>query len=170
MSVKIRLTILGFWFGVMAFFSFAVAPTAFAVLSSPQLAGAIVSRTLNVVEYIGMALGLILLGIAAATASRRSKVQLAEQLLLALMTLSMVVSHFIVSARLHQIRSEMGDRLSTLSSGDAIRMTFDMLHQFSVGLTAFNMAATVILIVTLLWQRSAARKEPSNRTELLTPL
>jgi hypothetical protein len=169
MSVKIRLTILGFWFGVMTFFSFAVAPSAFAVLSSP-LAGAIVSRTLGVVEYIGMSVGLILLGIAAATASRRSKVQLAEQLLLALMTLSMVVSHFIVSARLHQIRSEMGDRLATLPSGDATRMTFDMMHQFSVGLTAFNMAATLILIGTLLWRRSATRKEPSKRTELLTPL
>lgn len=170
MSVKIRLTILGFWFGVMALFSFAVAPAAFSVLPSQALAGAVVSRTLTVVEYTGMAVGLVLLGISAATSSRQSKVRLAEQLLLALMTLSMVVSYFIVSSRLHSIRSEMGERLASLPPGDATRMTFDIMHQFSVGLTAFNMAATLILIGTLLWRRSAQRKEASDRTEpLITP-
>ncbi|MBX3280027.1 MAG: DUF4149 domain-containing protein [Acidobacteria bacterium] len=169
MSVKVRLTILGFWFGVLALFSFAVAPAAFSVLPSQGLAGAVVSRTLTVVEYTGMVVGLVLLGISAAT-SRHSKARLAEQLLLALMTLSMVVSYFIVSSRLHSIRSEMGDRLASLPPGDATRMTFDVMHQFSVGLTAFNMAATLILIGTLLWRRSAPRKEVSDRTEpLITP-
>jgi hypothetical protein len=47
MLAKIRLTLLGLWLGAMAFFSFVVAPSAFAVLPQQQMAGALVSRTLG---------------------------------------------------------------------------------------------------------------------------
>ena len=54
---KTRLTILGLWLGAMAFFSFVVAPSAFAVLQQQQLAGALVSRTLGALEIIGIIAG-----------------------------------------------------------------------------------------------------------------
>src|SRR5215208_8396394 len=53
--------LLGGWLGAMCFFSFAVAPSAFAVLPSRHLAGQIVASTITKVEWLGLILGLLLL-------------------------------------------------------------------------------------------------------------
>jgi hypothetical protein len=167
MALKIRLTILGFWFGAMTTFSAVVAPAAFAVLPSQILAGSLVSRTLSMVEYIGIAVGLILIAIASASV-KQSKLRISEQLLLAVMTLSMVISHFVISARLHEIRLQTGNRLETMPATDPLRVDFQMLHQFSVGLMAFNMTATLILIFVLTWRSSSSPKAVRvPKTELL---
>lgn len=57
----IRRLLLILWLGGACFFSFAVAPSAFAVLPSREIAGAIVSRSLSIVNYSGLVVGLILL-------------------------------------------------------------------------------------------------------------
>src|SRR5437762_13100704 len=72
MAQKIRLALLGLWIGAMSFFSFFVAPSAFAVLPSHQ-AGAVVSRTLAGLEALGLALGVIILMIALAAPLSRGK-------------------------------------------------------------------------------------------------
>ena len=46
----VRLLLLGLWLGAAMFFSFAVAPSAFAVLPARELAGAIVTRTIGIVR------------------------------------------------------------------------------------------------------------------------
>jgi hypothetical protein len=43
----IRILLLGLWLGAACFFSFAVAPSAFGVLPSRELAGLVVNRTLR---------------------------------------------------------------------------------------------------------------------------
>src|SRR5215510_3440864 len=109
MLVKIRLALLSLWLGAMAFFSFVVAPSAFAVLPQQQLAGALVSKTLGALEIIGIIFGAMLILIRIFSRERSGKASFYELIALLLMTISMLVSHFIVSRRMHQMRAKFGE-------------------------------------------------------------
>ncbi|HZF38064.1 MAG TPA: DUF4149 domain-containing protein [Blastocatellia bacterium] len=146
-SQNIRLAILGLWLGAMAFFSFVVAPGAFAVLPQQQLAGSLVSRTLGVLEIIGILIGALLIAILIFS-SERSKASLYELIALALMTASMLVSHFVISNRLHQMRVSLGE-IAQLAANDPARLEFDRLHQYSVWLMGFDILGAIALIVYL---------------------
>jgi hypothetical protein len=147
MLVKIRLALLGLWLGAMAFFSFVVAPGAFAVLPNQQLAGSMVSRTLGVLEIIGISIGALLIAFLI-FARERDRAFLYELIALALMTASMLVSHFFVSGRLHQMRVSLGE-IALLAANDPARLEFDRLHQYSVWLMGFNILGAIALIVYL---------------------
>lgn len=149
MSQNIRIALLSFWLGVMAFFSFVVAPAAFSVLPTQHLAGQVVSRTLGVVEIIGIVVGVILLLIWLAARGRRGKPYFFELITVVLMTVAMGVSR-IVSGWMHDLRLQAGEGLYALPMSDPIRSSFDQLHKFSVGLTGFAMLAAAVLIVRLI--------------------
>ena len=146
-SQKIRLAILGLWLGAMAFFSFVVAPSAFAALGQQQLAGALVSRTLGVLEIIGIITGAMLIVILVLS-RERDRAFLYELIALALMTVSMLVSHFVVSRRMHELRVSLGE-IAQLAANDLARVEFDRLHQYSVWLMGFNILGAIALIVYL---------------------
>jgi hypothetical protein len=146
-SQKFRLAILGLWLGAMAFFSFVVAPSAFAVLPSQHLAGAVVSRTLGILEIIGMIIGALLIVILVLS-RERDKAFLYELIALALMTVSMFVSRFVVSSRLHELRVSLGE-IAQLAANDPARVEFDRLHQYSVWLMGFDILGAIALIVYL---------------------
>jgi hypothetical protein len=150
---RTRLAILALWLGIMAYFSLVVAPIAFAVLGDPRLAGNIVSRNLAVTEGVGIVLGLILLTITlrqVASGGRAGRFDQANLAILIGMTAMMVVSKFLVSARLHQIRIEYGERLASLAATDPVRTSFNSLHQVSVWLMGLTMIGAVIMVVRLI--------------------
>jgi len=144
---KTRLAILGLWLGAMAFFSFVVAPSAFAVLQQQQLAGALVSRTLGALEIIGIIAGALLIAILFIS-RERDRAFLYELIALALMTASMLVSHFVVSRRMHELRMRLGE-IAQLAANDPARVEFDRLHQYSVWLMGFDILGAIALIVYL---------------------
>ena len=144
---KTRLAILGLWLGAMAFFSFVVAPSAFAVLRQQQLAGALVSRTLGALEIIGIIAGALLIALLFFS-RERDRAFLYELIALALMTASMLVSHFVVSRRMHELRMSLGE-ITQLAASDPARVEFDRLHQYSVWLMGFNILGAIALIVYL---------------------
>ena len=164
MLQRVRIALLGVWLGLMALFSFVVAPAAFAALPS-HLAGELVSRVLSSVEIAGILIGVILLICLASEALKQRRVAaLGEGILLALMTLSALVSRFVVSARLHAIRLLTGESIASLPSGDPVRSTFDTLHQTSVGLMGFNLLAAIVLLAILVSRvrRRGSAIPPSN--------
>jgi hypothetical protein len=135
------------WLGAMAFFSFVVAPSAFTALPTQQLAGSLVSKTLGALEIIGIIIGLLLMAILILS-MERSRTFLYELIALMLMTASMLVSHFFVSNRLHQMRISLGE-IAQLAANDPSRLEFDRLHQYSVWLMGFDMLGAIALIVYL---------------------
>jgi Domain of unknown function (DUF4149) len=145
---NIRLAVLSLWLGAMAFFSFVVAPAAFAVLPQQQLAGALVSRTLGILEITGMIIGGLLIVILIFSRERAGKASFYELIALVLMTVSMVVSHFIVSKRMHEMRVSFGE-IALLAAGDPTRIAFDRLHQYSVWLMGFDILGAIALIIYL---------------------
>jgi hypothetical protein len=146
-SRNTRLALLGLWLGAMAFFSFVVAPGAFATLPTQQLAGSLVSATLGKLEIIGIIIGLLLMAILILS-RERDKAFLYELIALGLMTTSMLVSHFFISNRLHQMRVSLGE-VAQLAATDPARLEFDRLHQYSVWLMGFNILGAIALVVYL---------------------
>jgi lipoprotein signal peptidase len=144
---RFRLAILGLWLGAMTFFSFVVAPAAFSALPQQQLAGALVSRTLGALEVIGVAIGGLLL-LFLIFSKERGKGALFELVTVALMTISSLISRFVVSSRMHEMRTRFGE-IAQLAVGDPARVAFDRLHQYSVWLMGFNIIAAIALIVIL---------------------
>src|SRR2546428_12561217 len=148
MSAKIRLALLSLWLGAMVFFSFVVAPAAFAVLPQQQLAGALVSRTLGALEIGGAIIGALLIAILIFSGERDGKASFYELIALALMTVSMLASHFVVSRRMHGLRVSLGE-IAQLAANDPARLEFDRLHQYSVWLMGFDILGAIAPIVYL---------------------
>lgn len=153
--------VLGLWFGAMVFFSAAVAPSAFGVLPTRALAGALVNSVLGKLEWWGLACGLLLTGLQGFQLWRGGRLGTwkgrALMALPLLMTLNVALSKFVVSARLAALRAGLGGEIEHLSPDDPIRLTFAAWHQYSVGLTAFNiLAALTLAILYRVWSPPAA--------------
>jgi hypothetical protein len=151
MMAKLRLAIVSLWLGLMLMFSVGVAPAAFSVLKDQQRkAGDIVNLALGGTEIAGIICGVILLLLLFVSKEPRSKLFNVEALLLGLMTLSMLVSKFVVSAKLHAMRAEFGEALQTMAATEPAKVAFNHLHQYSVWLMSFAMLAALVLIVLLI--------------------
>ncbi|OYT73795.1 MAG: hypothetical protein CFK52_00090 [Chloracidobacterium sp. CP2_5A] len=153
--------VLSLWLGAMVFFSAAVAPSAFGVLPTRALAGALVNSVLGKLEWWGLTCGLLLIGLqwlqllrAGRLASWKGGLLLA---LPAMMTLNVALSKLVVSARLSALRAGLGGEIEKLPLDDPIRLTFAAWHQYSVWLMAFNiLAAAALVILCRVWLRPAA--------------
>lgn len=156
MNQKTRIALLSCWLGVMAFFSFVVAPAAFKVLPTQHLAGQIVSRTLGVTEIVGLIIGGVLLVLLLAARGRKTKAFQFELTVVALMTAAMAMSK-VVSGWMHDLRLQAGEGLYALPMSDPIRSSFDQFHKYSVGLTGFAMLGAIVLIVILVRRTDGAR-------------
>jgi hypothetical protein len=107
---NIRLLLIGLWLGAAIFF-IAVAQSSFAVLPSRELAGAVVSRTLMIINLSGLAIGLILL---ATSFIKRLNIApfwiWTERLLLVLLTAACAVGQFVIALWLQFVRAQMGGK------------------------------------------------------------
>ena len=137
---------IGLWLGAACFFSFAVAPSAFAVLPSRDLAGSVVSRTLAIVNFSGIAIGLILL---LTTLVRRLDLKplwlWTERFLLLIMTAACAVGQFVISIWLASVRAQAGKPMEEVALDDPLRIQFDNLHQYSVWVLMTAMIAALIV-------------------------
>ena len=144
--------LLAVWIGSMIFFSFAVAPTAFAVLNDRELAGRIVTATISRVEWIGIVAGPLLLLIQA-TAWRGSApggaAKVIRGLLLVLMTAMAALSKFWISAKMASLRVQMGG-IENVPADNPLRVEFNFLHQFSTSAMAVALlAGFAVLFLTV---------------------
>jgi Domain of unknown function (DUF4149) len=126
---------LGTWVGSIFYFSAAVAPGAFRVLPSQDLAG-LVEFTLRRLHTLGVAAGILFLLASAALAvsasgSRRSV--LLPTIGVAIMVVLTVISQHVVIRRMMELRREMGSVAAT-PVNSPLRVEFDRLHGVSVKL------------------------------------
>ena len=153
MTQRVGLTLLSSWLGAAAFFSFALAPSAFAVLPTQHLAGQVVSRTLGIVEIAGIVVGGILLLSSFLSRGRRGKAFIFDLVALAIIVVAMIASRS-VSGRMHSLRVSAGEALYSLPASDPVRAAFDQLHHYSVGLMGLAMVVALVLIIRLLVGKS----------------
>ena len=140
-----RILLLGLWLGAACFLSFAVAPSAFAVLPSRESAGAIVNRTLSVVNYSGIIIGLILLASSFIPQPNFNRVWLwIERFLLLVTTVACAFGQFFIGWKLQNLHEQIGRPLEELALDDPLRIAFNDLHGQSVTTLSVAMIAAII--------------------------
>jgi hypothetical protein len=145
----------GAWLGAMVFLSFAVAPTAFAMIESRHQAAEIVAVMLNVLYLSGYILGPALVLVSVLTRPfARPRLWGARTILLVLMTVSTVISREFVGQKLLSLRRAMGTMIEKIPADDPLRLLFRQWHQVSVLLMLFGIAAALLVLVLLYWEGS----------------
>ena len=149
----IEILLVGGWLGSMMFFSFAVAPSAFAVLPTREMAGMVVTSSIGKIEVLGMVCGamLLLIHFSKWRVSHSSvSIKTLHALLLLLMIASAALSRFWVSPAMVSLRAQMGGRIDDFPLSDPLRLQFNDLHQYSVGLmSAAMLSGLVVLFFTV---------------------
>ncbi|HSK65032.1 MAG TPA: DUF4149 domain-containing protein [Pyrinomonadaceae bacterium] len=148
--------LLAVWFGAAVFFSLVVAPAAFGVLrlyglpNVNEIAGAIVSRSLSVVNVAGFVIALLL---AVTIFARRDIIGrrgfIAEGICLAVIALTTVLGHWVIAARMRAIRATMILPIDQLTPDDARRVAFNSLHGYSVVMLSLAMIAALVALVLM---------------------
>lgn len=130
--------LLGGWVGSWALFGLVIAPTAFRVLPSAEVAGTFVAPVLTALHLYGAAAGLALALLALALHRGRLRVVLPL-----LLTAACLCSQFGVSAPMDEIRAAaFGPQGS-----EAIAERFGVLHRVSVAIFLAVSAGTLWLLV-----------------------
>ncbi|MDQ6788902.1 MAG: DUF4149 domain-containing protein [Acidobacteriota bacterium] len=141
----IRRLLLILWLGAACFFSFAVAPSAFSILPSREIAGAMVSQTLAIVNYSGLIIGLILLASAFVGQINVNRFRLwTERVVLLVLTLACAAGQFVIALWLSVIKSQIGRPIDEVALDDPLRIQFNNFHQYSVWALAAAMIAALI--------------------------
>ncbi len=145
-----RLLLLAMWLGAAVFFSFAVAPGAFAVLPARELAGAIVNRLIAVVNVGGFIIGLILLATALVKrGAARGRARVFEVIALAALALATGIGQWVIAARMATMRAAMGRPVDALAANDPLRVAFNSLHGYSVAAMTVGMMAALVAFVLI---------------------
>jgi hypothetical protein len=151
-----RMVLLAMWFGAAVFFSFVVAPAAFGVLrlyglaNTSEIAGAIVSRSLSVVNVAGFVIALLL---AVTIFARRDLIGrkgfLAEGICLGVIALTTALGHWFIAARMRALKATMLLPIDQLTQDDARRVAFNSLHGYSVIVLTIAMIAALVALVLM---------------------
>jgi hypothetical protein len=124
---------LGTWVGSIFYFSAAVAPGAFRILSNQDQAGALVQFTLGRLHTLGVVAGLLYLFASIGLAQSFKGLVRPAAIGVVLMILLTITSQNFVMRRMLALRTEMGSVMATPAS-DPLRAEFDRLHGISVKL------------------------------------
>ncbi|MGH9713228.1 MAG: DUF4149 domain-containing protein [Candidatus Acidiferrales bacterium] len=132
----IQIFALGTWVGSIFYFSAAVAPGAFRVLPSQDLAGLLVEFTLRRLHTLGVVAALVFLfasAVLAMSAKTSGRSLILPSAGVAVMLVLTVVSQQMVIRRMMNLRREMVSVVAT-PPDNPLRVEFDRLHRVSVQL------------------------------------
>ncbi len=158
---NIRTFVVGLWIGAAVFFSFAVAPSVFSVLNSREMAGAVVNRTIEILNLSGLVIALVLFATSFAFRQRAGRVRVwSERLLLIVLAGACAFGQFYVAAQIQNIRGQLGRPIDEIAIDNPLRVAFNNLHETSV--TVLSIAMISGLIIFFLLAQRANKTE--NRT------
>lgn len=156
---NIRLLLISLWLGASVFF-IGVAQTAFAVLPERELAGAIVGRTLAILNYSGLVIALILLAMTLIGQKNVNKLWLwIERFALVILAAACAVGQFVIAWWLLLVRQEMNKPLEQVAADDPLRIQFNALHQYSEWVLLSGMVAALIVFFIIANRQPAAAKK-----------
>lgn len=153
----IRLLLLSLWLGAAVFF-IAVAQSAFAVLPQRELAGAVVGRTLSVLNFAGLAIAVVLLltSFVISRAPVNKFLLWAERFLLLVVAAACGVGQFAIGWMLASVRGQMGRPIDEVAADDPLRIQFNNLHQWSEWTLLGGMIAALLVFFIISNRRVGA--------------
>jgi hypothetical protein len=155
----IRLLLTALWLGAACYF-IVVAQSAFAVLPERELAGAVVNRTLAILNYSGLAIAILLLATSLIGRAAANKFWLwTERVVLLLMASACAIGQFVIAWWLLLIRQEMGGPIDQVAADDPLRIQFNNLHEYSVWVLMAAMAAALIVFFIIANRKYTAEKK-----------
>lgn len=158
----IRLLLLTIWLGAACFF-IAVAQSAFAVLPAREMAGAVVNRTLSVLNYSGLAIAVVLLLTSLIVRKDANKFWVwSERFLLLLIAAACAVGQFVIGLMLLSVRAQMGKPIDEVAVDDPLRIQFNNLHEYSVWVLMAGMAGALIAFFIISNRRSDAAESKTT--------
>ena len=161
----IRLLLLSIWLGSAVFF-IAVAQSAFAVLPQRELAGAMVSRTLAILNFGGLAIAIVLIltsFIGAKNINRYSA--WIERFLLLVVGAACGIGQFVIGLWLSMLRSQMAKPIDEVAADDPLRLQFDKLHTWSEWVLLIAMIAGVIAFFVIARRKFGASGSKVSPTD-----
>jgi hypothetical protein len=157
----IRLLLIGLWLGAAVFF-IAVAQSAFAVVPQRELAGAVVGRTLSVLNYSGLVIGLILLLSSWIVRKEVSRFWIwVERFLLLVLVAACAVGQFVIGLWLAMVKVQIGKPIDEVAADDPLRIQFDNLHEWSVWVLFAGMIAA-LLVFFIVTNRKFDKAKPAS--------
>jgi hypothetical protein len=142
---EIKSLLIGLWLGASVFF-IGVAQSAFTVIPTRDVAGALVSRTLAIVNITGILIGLVLLGLS--FLDRKTLYRKAiwiERALIFILVLACAVGQFVIALWMSYLRGLMGRPIDEVALTDPLRIQFNALHQYSVWVLMVGMVTAFVL-------------------------
>jgi hypothetical protein len=123
--------VLALWIGGIFFFGAIMAPTVFHSLPTHTLSGYVIFPTLTKLHYLGLACGVIFLGIGFYMRTRQPQSSsLTPLILVALMMVLTCYAQFGLGAKMNGMRLGMGD-IDQIPQTDTRRVEFNRLHKYS---------------------------------------
>jgi hypothetical protein len=155
----IRLLLTAIWLGAAVFFIF-VAQSAFAVLPERELAGAMVNRTLAIVNYGGIVIALILLATSLVGQAAVNRFWLwTERIVLLVLAAATAIGQFVIGWWLMLLRNEMGKPIDQVAADDPLRVQFNQMHEYSVWVLMTAMAAALIVFFIIANRKFSVKKK-----------
>lgn len=143
----LHVLILSVWFGASVLFIAVVAPAAFEVVSSRELAGTLVTKTLEQIDLFGLVFGpVLLLTLLAGWAGLGVPLKM-RALFAILMTGATAASGRWLTPEMVRLRAAMGRKIEDVAATDPLKIEFTRLHQVSTGLMVLHVALAFLLIV-----------------------
>jgi hypothetical protein len=124
---------LAVWMGGLIFFGFVLAPTAFAVLPTRQLAGNVVGKSLIGLHWLAIVSGIVFLITSllySKMATGKLQPMASRNLLIVLMLILTLISQFAIIPKMDSLRTSIGE-IDSVPSDNPARMQFDGLHVWS---------------------------------------
>ena len=158
----IRLLMLAIWLGAAVFF-IGVAQAAFAVVPQRELAGAVVNRSLVIVNFGGMAISVFLILTSLLATSRISKLWLwIERFLLLVIAAACAIGQFVIGLWLASVRAQIGKPIDEVALDDPLRIQFNMLHEYSVWVLFAGMIAALIAFFIIANRKFSVAAKPEK--------
>ena len=158
---NLRLFLIAVWLGAAIFFSAAVAPAAFQVArgfnlpNAGEVAGAIVSRTLAVINISGFVISFLLIVLSLLLRKHYKTPKFVAQVVLLLVVLvSTAVGEWIIAARMRDLRTAMMIPIEQVATSDPMRVAFQALHGYSVAALSIAIIAAIIAFVFMANRRA----------------
>jgi len=153
---NLRLFLIAGWLGAAIFFSSVVAPGAFYVLrtfglaNQSEVAGALVSHTLHVINLIGLIVSVsvivLTLALKNTLARRRFSLQIILMMILGIAT---TIGEWVIGARMRELRAGFRGPIDQVPADDAGRIAFAALHGYSVVALSVAMIAALIAFLVI---------------------
>lgn len=160
---NLRVAFLAAWLGLAIYFSAVVAPGAFGVLRSFNLAnageitGTIVSRALSTVNKSGLLLSLLVLVGAPAVKKYYGRWSfIFQNVLLIVVAILTAAGEWVIAARMRGLRLAMNGQIDQVPLSDPNRIAFAALHVYSVAALSVAMIAALIVILLMIISRERA--------------